>query len=229
MKTAEYISHLLRNNIDVFSAIYRFNNEMLQYMHQDFTPEASLTVGLQPLFDSPKACGQALAYVRKLLGINNLGCYDFSETRYFLCLLSAEEIQRIICYVGGICFSERIRKIILARELLKLKQVMGNDAYQFSLRSASIFIKENMAESFRAEGSNLLECVLNTGKLVIEMSLAGAPKEILERFRLKFAKNFGWNFSHRAENPQYYFEFIKKVARRAIPDSNHVAATIVKA
>jgi hypothetical protein len=229
MKAVEYVSKLLRSDPDVFAAIYRFNNSMLDYLHPDFVPEALKVVGLRPLLESPRVRGQALAYLRQLLGIDNLGNYNFSEPRYFLCLLSAEEIHRIICYLGGVCFSEQIRKIILASELLTLKQTMGFDAYQFTLRSASIFIKESMAESFRAEGKNLVERVLNTGKLVIEMSLAGVPKEILERFRLKFAKNFGWNFSPRVENPQYYFEFIKKVARRAIPDSNHVIAAMVKA
>jgi hypothetical protein len=192
METVAYISNLLHENTDIFPAIYDFNNGMLDYMHGDFIPEARAI--MKPLLESPKARGKALAHVRKLLGIDNLGWYNFSETRYFLCLLSAEEIHRIICYMGGICFSEQIRKIIWGRELLKIKRTIGNDAYLFSIRSASLMLKAEVAASFRTEGSTLIENIFNTGKTIIEMGLVGIPQEIVQRFVLKFPKNFGWNF-----------------------------------
>jgi hypothetical protein len=181
------------------------------------------------LLESPKARGKALAYVRKLLGIDNLGWYNFSETRYCLCLLSAEEIHRIICYMGGICFSEQIRKIVWGRELLKIKRTIGNDAYLFSIRSAPLMLKAGVAANFRTEGPTLIESIFNTGKTIIEMGLAGIPQEIVQRFVLKFPKNFGWNFNHRVDDPRYYFEFIKKVVKRALAESDSIAVSIIKA
>jgi hypothetical protein len=202
---------------------------MLDYIHKDFLPEEHLMIGIKPLLMSSKSCFGVLAYIRKLLGIKDLGWYNFSEMRYFLCLLSAEEIHRIMCYVGGICFSEQIRKIILGRELLQLKRALGNDAYLFSVRSASLFTKSSIAESFQMDGSTLIERIFNTGKAIIEMSLAMVPEVILERFRLKFSKNFGWNFTHTVDDPQYYFEFIRKVVKRAIPESENIAVSVIKA
>ncbi|MDR1906668.1 MAG: SctK family type III secretion system sorting platform protein [Puniceicoccales bacterium] len=229
METTAYISDLLRNNMRLFSAIYEFNNGMADYTHADFFPEALSKKFVQPLMQSPKYRGKFLEYVRKWLGIDNQGWYNFSERRYFICLLSAEEIQRIICYIGGICFSEQIRKIVLGRELLPLKHTLGNDAYLFSIRSAPLMVKAEVAESFRAEGATLIESVFNTGKTLIEMSLAGIPREIAQRFTLKFPKNFGWNFNHKVDDPQYYFEFIKKVVKRAITESDNVAVSMIKA
>ncbi|MDR1366933.1 MAG: SctK family type III secretion system sorting platform protein [Puniceicoccales bacterium] len=229
METAAYISNLLHGNTDIFSAIYDFNNGMLDYMHGDFIPEVRAMVGVKPLLESPKVCGKTLAYVRKLLGIDNLGWYNFSETRYFLCLLSATEIHRIIGYMGGICFSEQIRKIVWGRELLQIKRTIGNDAYLFSIRSAPLMLRSETAESFRAKGTTLIESIFNTGKTIIEMGLAGIPREIAQRFILKFPKNFGWNFNHRVDDPQYYFEFIKKVVKRVITESDSVAVSTIKA
>jgi hypothetical protein len=229
METETYISDLLRSNMRLFSAIYDFNNGMVGYMHGDFFPEMPPKKLIQSMVQSPKYGGKVLEYIRHWLGIDNLGCYDFHETRYWLCLLSAEEIQRIMGYIGGICFSEQIRKVILGRELLKLKRVMGNDAYFFAIRSASLILRTEVAERFQMAGETLVERIYNTGKTIIEMSLVGAPREIIQRFLLKFPKNFGWNFTHEVEDPQYYFDFIKKVIKRAIPESGNVAVSVIKA
>ncbi|MDR2812374.1 MAG: SctK family type III secretion system sorting platform protein [Puniceicoccales bacterium] len=229
MDTAAYVSNLLRNNMRLFSAIYDFNVEIMGYMHGDFSKGIGSEKFIQSLMQSPTYRGKFLEYVRQQLGIDSLGWYNFSETRCFLCLLSAEEIHRIICYMGGICFSEQIRKIIWGRELLKIKGTIGNDAYLFSIRSAPLIVKAEVAESFRAEGSTLVESIFNTGKTIIEMSLSGVRLEIIQRFMLKFPKNFGWNFNHRVDNPQYYFEFIKKVVKRAIAESNNIAVSMIKA
>jgi hypothetical protein len=112
---------------------------------------------------------------------------------------------------------------------MQLKHALGNDAYLFSVRSASLFIKAGMAESFCVKEGTLVERIFNTGKTIIEMSLANLPDPIAERFRLKFPKNFGWDFTHTVDNPQYYFEFIKKVAKRAIPESENIAVSLIKA
>ncbi|MDR2372434.1 MAG: SctK family type III secretion system sorting platform protein [Puniceicoccales bacterium] len=227
METTAYISGLLRNDMRLFSTIYDFNNRIIDYIHKDFIPGILSEQFVKPLMQSTY-CGKFLEYIRRLLGIENQGWYNFSETRYFLCLLSAEEIHRIICYVGGICFSEQIRKIIWGRELLKIKGTIGNDAYLFSIRSAPFMLKAGVAESFRTEGSTLVESIFNTGKTIIEMGLAGIPQEISQRFILKFPKNFGWNFNHRVDDPQYYFEFIKKVVKRALAESDSIAVSMIK-
>jgi hypothetical protein len=105
---------------------------------------------------------------------------------------------------------------------------MGNDAYRFSLHGASLMMKPETAACLQQEGRTLIECILNTSKTIIEMSLAGLPLEIAQRFILKFPKNFGWNFSHKVENPQYYFDFVKKVARQAIYKGNSASTFWIK-
>ncbi|MDR2806678.1 MAG: Yop proteins translocation protein K [Puniceicoccales bacterium] len=229
MESKAYISNLLSSDTRLFAAIYGFNNDMLEYMHPEFFPDTSIVQYLKPLMQSPRYRGEALKYLRQRLGIDNLGYYKSWEKRYWLCLFSAEEIQKIICYIGGVCFSEQIRKIILSRELLKLKQVIGRDAYLFSIRSAPLILRAALAERFQMKGKNLLERVLNTGKAIIEMSLARIPREIAQRFMLKFPKNFGWNFNHNVEDPQYYFDFIRKVVKRTIYSSDNVAVSMIKA
>ncbi|MDR3317318.1 MAG: SctK family type III secretion system sorting platform protein [Puniceicoccales bacterium] len=229
METTTYISDLLRNNMHLFAAIYDFNNGMVKYMHADFFPEMFSKQLLRTFTQSPKYCGEILAYIRRWLNMDNLGCYNFSEQRYWLCLFSPEEIQRIIGHIGGICFAEQIRKIILGRELLKLKHAIGNDAYLFSIRSASLILRTEVAERFQLEGENFVERVYNTGKAIIEMSLAGIPRELTQRFALKFPKNFGWNFTRKVENPQYYFDFIRKVVKRVLNESDNIAVTMIKA
>jgi hypothetical protein len=229
METAAYILGLLRNGGELFSAIYDFNNGMTDYAHGDFFQAALPKELIRHMARSTRYGWKVLERIRGWLGIDDLGCYDFSEARRWLCLLSAEEVQRVMNYMGGICFAEEIRKVILGRELLKLKRTIGDDAYFFALRSASLILRAEVAERFQAAGETLVERVYNTGKTIIEMSLAGVPRAITQRFALKFPKNFGWNFTHEVENPQYYFDFVKKVVKRAIQENGSVALSMIKA
>ena len=111
----------------------------------------------------------------------------------------------------------------------KIRRTIGEDAYAFSLRTAPLFVKSNVAEQFRADGNTLVERMLNTGKSLIEMSLDGLPESLEKRFVLKFPKNFGWNFHHQVEDPNYYFGFIKKVIKRVLADDNNIAVAMIKA
>jgi hypothetical protein len=36
-------------------------------------------------------------------------------------------------------------------------------------------------------------------------------------------------FPHRVDDPQYYFEFIKKVVKRALAGSDSIAVSMIKA
>ena len=227
MESTIYISELLQNNYALFSAMYAFNNELLPYLHTDYLDGMPVDV-LKSLSESPQSRGKVIAYLRKELKLDT-GVYNFDDVRYYLCLLSADEINKIICYIGGICFSEQIRKTILGRELVKIRRTIGEDAYAFSLRTAPLFVKSNVAEQFRADGNTLVERMLNTGKSLIEMSLDGLPESLEKRFVLKFPKNFGWNFHHQVEDPNYYFGFIKKVIKRVLADDNNIAVAMIKA
>lgn len=229
MEALDYVTSLIRQHREnLFREIYQFNNGMLAYAHDDYLRDLPLSV-LRPLMEAPKSRYAAIQYVREALKLDE-GEYDFSEPRAYLCLFSAEEIQRIIGYIGGICFSEQVRKTIIGREILAIKRALGNDAYTFSLRNAPLFVKSVVAEHFQVSGGNLVERMLNTGRSLVGMALSGLSESMLRRFQLKFPKNFGWDFRRNAdEDPGYCFEFIKRVVKRALKDDGSVAVAMVRA
>jgi hypothetical protein len=61
------------------------------------------------------------------------------------------------------------------------------------------------------------------------MSLAGAPREITQRFLLKFPRNFGWNFEQKVEDPEYYFEFIRKIIKWTFSGDDSIAVSRIRA
>ena len=201
METNAYISELLQNNNALFSAIYAFNNDILSYAHPDYLSGLPIDV-LKALYASPKSRGEATRYLRQALQLDE-GEYNFSDPRSHLCLLPGEAAHKVVCYIGGICFSEHIRKTIFGPELVKIRRALGDDAYTFSLRTAQLFVKSNVAEKFQEDGSTIVERMINTGRSLIEMSLAGISNSLLKRFLLKFPKNYGWNFQRKVDEPAY--------------------------
>ncbi|MDE6576151.1 MAG: SctK family type III secretion system sorting platform protein [Opitutales bacterium] len=229
MEALDYVTTLIRQyRENLFREIYQFNNGMLAYAHDDYLQDLPMSV-LRPLAASPKSRCAAIRYAREALKLEE-DVYDFSEPRAYLCLFSAEEIQRIIGYIGGICFSEQVRKTIIGREILAIKHALGNDAYTFSIRNAPLFVKSVVAEHFQVGGENLVERMLNTGCSLIGMALSGLSEAMLRRFQMKFPKNFGWDFRRNAdEDSGYCFEFIKRVVKRALKDDSSVAVAMVRA
>ena len=223
METNAYISELLQNDSALFSAIYAFNNDILSYAHPDHLAGLPVDV-LKSLYASPKSRGEATRYLRQVLQLDE-GEYNFEDKRTHLCLLPGESIHKVVCYIGGICFSEYIRKTILGPELVKIRRAIGDDAYTFSLRTAPLFVKSNVAEQFQADGTTMVERMINTGRSLIEMSLAGVSDSLLKRFLLKFPKNYGWNFQRKVDEPAYCFEFVKKVIKRALAPG--IAVTMI--
>lgn len=227
MDAERYISKILADRRDVFREIYRFNTDIIGYISPDCLPKDVTLELLKKLSSSERYEEQVSAYVKNAVGIHDFGYYNFSDERYFLCLFSAEEISKIICYIGGICFSEQIRKTILNHELLNLKRAIGEDAYHFSMRSASLFLRNGVAESWQCDGKTLVEKIYNTGKSLLENFLSDFPKELLTRFVLKFPKTFKWDFSKK-RHIDSNFSFIKKIVKRAIPSSDNIAVSIIK-
>lgn len=227
METVAYISGLLQKDERLFREIYAFNNALLDDVDEDYLHDLPVPV-LKTLLQVSNCREKTTLWIREQLALDS-GSYNFSEARYLLCLLSREEIQKIIGYIGGICFSEQLRKTILGREVVRVKRALGEEAFTFSVRSGPLFIKASVAEQFQIDGNSLVERVLNTGRALIEMCLGDAPEALLRRFRMKFPKNFGWNFSRKTEDPNFCFEFIKKVARRALSGSERAAVTLLRA
>lgn len=227
METVAYISDLLQKGGALFREIYAFNNALLDDVDEDYLHDLPVSV-LKTLLQVPNCREATHLWIRKQLDLNN-DSYNFSEARHLLCLLSREDVQKIIGYIGGICFSEQIRKTILGREVVRVKRALGEEAYLFSVRSGSLFMRASVAEQFQIDGDSLVERVLNTGRALIEMCLGDAPEALLRRFRMKFPKNFGWNFNRKTEDPNFCFEFIKKVARRALSGSERAAVTLLRA
>ena len=132
-------------------------------------------------------------------------------------MLSYNEITNIIYALGGICFADVIRKIIIRQEMLGLKQAMGDDIYSFSVRSGVLMLNAEIAAMLRSDGETIEEKVFNTGRKIIESLLCDLPDSMLKRFTLKFPKNFGWDFENK-ESDKKHFRLIQKVIQNIFKD-----------
>lgn len=206
----KYFEYLLSGNREMLLSIYHFNNNLSEYLHKDFFPFDGYEK-LQPVIIKDDVIkNQWNDIIKNLHGISDCGSYDFSEPSSLLLLLSVEEITKIIYALGGICFADVIRKIIIRNEMLGLKQAMGDDIYSFSVRSGVLMLNAEIASMLRSDGVTIEEKVFNTGRKIIESILCDFPEQMLKRFVLKFPKHFGWSFENIQSNKNH-FRLIQKV------------------
>jgi hypothetical protein len=214
MNQLDYIRNILMEAPGAFPEIYDFNNNVIDYLHDDHLDGLGCEkIILLELSKNLRTRSAINCYVSKKL---NLGKWygDFSEQRYGLCLLTANDINLLAIYLGAVVYGEEIRKIVSHDELKQLKNQVG-EAYRFSIKSASLLFKKSQIEAMAVPifSGDIYDRIVKAGKFVISACLAMVPEDLGRKFILKFPKTETWDFSHEASVTTQCWEFTKKILK----------------
>ncbi|MDR1458479.1 MAG: Yop proteins translocation protein K [Puniceicoccales bacterium] len=213
MSQLDYIRNSLRKDPKVFSEICDFNNNVVNYLHEDHLAELGCEKAiLLELARNPRTRTALNTYIAKRL---NLGKWygDFSEQRYGLCLLSLDAISLLGVYLGAVIHGDEIRRIVHHDELKQLKDQIG-EAYNFSMKSADLLFKRSQIDAMALPvfSGDIYSKIVKTGRFVLSACLATVPEDLARKFILKFPKNETWDFAQEASVAECW-EFTRKILK----------------
>lgn len=161
---------------------------------------------------------------RKILEMFDLATdydYDISSKFIQFALLSEDSIKELISYLGAIMLRDDISKIISKKSLIALKEVIGDDAYNFVLRRTMI-LKKRVPECELRFGNNLQQNVLSAGKKVFELAMSGMPQSVVKRFNLRFDVPYDISSNENTVHAEKSFELVKYVISHAMEGNTEV-------
>lgn len=176
------LQSLLSCRPDQVYSIMRFNCLPASYLHplrrDDFLPGLPTSV-----WESPRAWGRISTII---LSEGNLTepFVDPTHWAWSVALLSSEQLCRLARYAGAILVLEKIRSSLAREHVLSWKQLVGCDAYQFAMTSASLLPTIDVGE---------IEFTNNPpekiGYSVIAAVFKSMPEAIKQRCQLKIPPN----------------------------------------
>ena len=149
--------------------------------------------------------------------------FDYGIDSKFInfAMLSEAAIKKLISYLGAIMLRADISKIISKKSLVALKEVIGDDVYNFVLRR-SIVLKRRIPECEFCCGSNLQQNVVCAGRKVFELAMSGMPQPIIDRFNLRFDLPYDISINENTKHAAKSFELLKYVISVAMADNAEV-------
>ena len=101
-------------------------------------------------------------------------------------------------------YAEFIKKIILQKKVVALKESIGEDLYFYATKRAGLF--KAILPSVNVPGGVGVDLtkeeLFKMGKYCFELSLDEEAPGLVERLKLKFPASVEWNFSHSVEQEQ---------------------------
>lgn len=182
----------LRQRDPLFKLIYEFNMRPSRYIHASwaealFTPE--LWRRLRQTRSAERSLSRMVLHDLDLAG--SFPAAIFAQPAARLALLDSDTVERTALYIGIVVNSARLRRSIGRKEVARLRQALGEDAYLFAVQRAPLLApRQEPAEAddaFQAS-ADLPERLRRSGATVLARALAGLPAEVLKRFRLKLPR-----------------------------------------
>lgn len=204
MTTASFIKASIKREDNLFSQVYAFNQLISRYIDESHLFEFPY---LLKYWESLKKITRIQKKLSNLLlknfKLENKSFYNFEDPRLRIALLDAKTLKNLLLYAGAVLYSERINKIILKKDLLSLKESIGEDLYFFAAKKASLLIGFVPKIELSKNGVAIQkEDLFEAGKECLQLCLAQEDENLTERLILKFSKEITWNFNLPASEEQ---------------------------
>lgn len=125
-------------------AIMFFNFLPAGYLHpnkrREFLPEIPLT-----MWETPRSWNSLSSVILTTIGLPK----PFVEPDHIswrIALLSNDRLMLLARYAGAVLMLDKIRASLSRSNVLSWKQLVGNDAYEFALSSASLLPRVNLKD-----------------------------------------------------------------------------------
>lgn len=195
MTTSTFIKSAIERDDNLFAQIYNFNQLISKYIEPthvvDFPNLAKYWDGFKKIKRVQKNLS---ALLLKYFNLENKTFYGFEDPRLRIALLDVHTLNNLLLYTGAVLYSERISKIILKKDLLLLKESIGEEIYFFATKKASLLIGFAPKINLITDTPISKETLLEAGKETLQICLAQEDPGLTKRLILKFPKNISWNF-----------------------------------
>jgi hypothetical protein len=129
-------------------------------------------------------------------------------------LLDGFILERLVYTLGLTLNARLIKAVVEGRKARFLKKNLGEDAYLFAIKRATLFGSHTWFWDLDGYDSDLRrERVLQDGRKCIQICLGGAPEAMTKRFELKFAKTVCWDFPENGKSKHKHkaWSLVRKV------------------
>ncbi|MGD8833669.1 MAG: SctK family type III secretion system sorting platform protein [Desulfobacteraceae bacterium] len=194
------MQRIIRGDDPLAALIHQFNVFPTRYMHPSWW---------ENVMDFPAAVGRCLENKRseKHLAaylLNSIGhkyCYQFQDVAHRIVLLDRHILKRLVYTLGLTLNSRRIKAVVEGRKARSLKKDLGENAYLFAIKRATLFGSHTWFWDVAGDAPELTrEQVLQDGRICIQICLSDAPEAMTKRFELKFANTVCWDFSENGQS-----------------------------
>ncbi|HVJ87854.1 MAG TPA: SctK family type III secretion system sorting platform protein [Caulifigura sp.] len=197
--SAVFARTALRDCPDLFTRVVRFNQHPATTLHTDHLlplppGERAGVRGVSQinphlfnrLLQSPRAERQLSAWVIKHHGLSPTGFWRFEYPPQRLAILDPPHLESLIRFTAATAITPRIIALIGGAQLREAKQSLGDDAYQFALKRASLVAGPKPIETDLPPDAPLTAAnITATGLAWLRTCLGNDSPELLKRTSLK--------------------------------------------
>lgn len=194
-----YIKPKISVNIDLFRKVHQFNLLPSEYIHTSWLKNTlaetlAFTSGLPP---GMRAKRWLSSWIITHLCPGFI--YDFSFPGRRLALLEHRTLCKLITLAGLCSIADCLSRTVDGESIRELKHALGRDSYDFAMKRAPLLIGGlHLPRMAMKNDLKLSEKAFRCGHKILEKIMAGAPKPLTDRLRLKFTRPTTWDFSQPA-------------------------------
>lgn len=195
MTFTSFIKSSLYRKDGLFLAIYKFNQRISEYVHKSHISSLPF---INQYWDNLKSISRIQSKLSQLL-LNYFNLFDrpfyqFEEPRLRIALLESKILNSLLIYAGAIIYSESISKLVAKKDVLALKESIGENLYFFVSKKASLLTGFAPKIPLSQDISITRQVLFEAGKQCLQMCLANEDENLLNRLILKFPSEINWDF-----------------------------------
>jgi hypothetical protein len=209
----DIMQRIIRGGDQLASLIHQFNVFPTRYMHPSWWEDVMDVQGaVERYIENKRAEKHLAAYILNIIG--HKYCYQFQDVAYRIVLLDGPTLEKLVFCLGLTVNARRIKAIVEGPKARLLKNDLGENAYFFAVKRATLFGSHTWFWDVAGYASELSRNrVVQDGRKCIQICLGGAPEAMTKRFELKFEKTAWWDFSGngQSEDKHRAWSLVRKV------------------
>lgn len=192
------LAALMRRRDPLFPLIYEFNLLPSRYMHASWADELFTPDLWERLRQSSRAEPHINGMILDDLGVGGTFPTTFDTPAMRLALVDGETLERLSLHLGMVMDGTALRTTIAGDAVRQLRETLGAESYLFAVQNAPLLARIAPAAPSASASDTpdlpLVEHLRSVGMALIGSAMAGLPKDIFKRFRLKLPRATNTDF-----------------------------------
>lgn len=188
----------------LFVTIYRFNEMVSEYVEKSHILSIpNLASQWENLIGVKRVQEKLSRLLLRHFNLENRPFYEFEDPRLRIALLDSSTLNELLIYAGAVIYSERISKIVMKKDVMALKESIGDGIYFFAAKKASLLTGFAPKVSMPEEGVAITrDRLFEAGRQCLQMCLVNEDERLLKRLTLKFRSDIEWDFDSEVGEEQ---------------------------